>query len=198
VRRSVDHTPLDGCNRGGVVGHLIGVESRERFEALYRAHAGAVLAYACRRTDRATADDVVADVFLIVWRRVADVPADPLPWLFGIARRVLANRRRSDARAAALNDRLQATTPLQQAELRATPVDAALERALGALSERDRELLLLVAWDGLDPARAACALGVRPGTFAVRLHRARRRLARLLEAADEIGREDHSAFVEVS
>lgn len=188
----------DERNRDSAGGHLTGVEPRERFEALYRAHAGVVLAYACRRTDRATAEDVVADVFLVVWRRLPDVPADPLPWLFGIARRVLANRRRSDARAAALNERIVATTPREPARTGAAPVDMALDRALAALSERDRELLLLVAWDGLEPARAARALGIRPGTFAVRLHRARRRLARLLEDADEGGREGPPAVVEVS
>jgi RNA polymerase sigma-70 factor (ECF subfamily) len=77
-------------------------------------HAGFVLAYARRRTDSATADDVVADVFLTAWRRLADVPSDPLPWLLGIARRILANRRRGEARTAALHHRL-ATTARSQA-----------------------------------------------------------------------------------
>jgi RNA polymerase sigma-70 factor (ECF subfamily) len=149
-----------------------------RFEELYAAHAPAVRAYALRRTDAGTADDVVADVFLVAWRRLDDVPRDPQPWLLGVARRVIANRRRGEARAAALRSRL--------ASERAAPTAAGVERAdavfeaLAALTERDREALLLVAWDGLTSNAAARAMGVSPGTFAVRLHRARRRFARRL------------------
>lgn len=175
------------------------MESRARFEALYREHAGAVRAYACRRTDRATADDVVADVFLTAWRRLADVPEDPLPWLLGIARRVLANRRRSQARATALRDRLTAiaSRPVT-GEQDGALLDHRLEVALRALNERDREVLLLVAWDHLEPARAACALGITTGAFAVRLHRARRRLAGLLADLDEDERKQRPAAVKVS
>jgi RNA polymerase sigma-70 factor, ECF subfamily len=182
-----------------VGGHLPGVESRVRFEALYRAHAGAVLAYARRRTDAAAADDVVADVFLTVWRRLADVPSDPLPWLLGIARRILANRRRSEARTAALHDRLASTAPSQASDdRRSGSLDEKVEDALRALSDRDREILLLVAWDGLEPARAARALGVRSGAFAVRLHRARRRLAKLLAEPDADDSEKRPSAAEVS
>ncbi len=74
--------------------------SRVQFEQLYRQHAGAVLAYARRRTTQEAADDAVAEVFLIAWRRVDDVPAEPLPWLLGVARRVLANQRRGERRGA--------------------------------------------------------------------------------------------------
>jgi RNA polymerase sigma-70 factor, ECF subfamily len=187
------------CNRGGVGGHLPGVESRARFEALYRANAGAVRAYARRRTDSATADDVVADVFLTAWRRLADVPSDPLPWLLGIARRILANRRRGEARAAALRDRLATSASPQASDDRpGVWIDEKVHDALRALSERDREILLLVAWDGLEPARAARALGVRPGAFAVRLHRARRRLVKLLADPGEDDSEKRPAAAEVS
>lgn len=187
------------CNQGGASGHLRIVESHEEFEALYRAHAGAVRAYAARRTDRATTDDVVAEVFLTVWRRRVDVPEDPLPWLLGIARRVMANKRRKDSRRAAVHDRLAAVTPILLVDERsADGLDPELEQALRSLSERDREILLLVAWDRLAPARAARALGVTPRTFAVRLHRARRRLARLLAKPDEEPSEDRPAAVEVS
>ena len=180
-------------------GHLPGVESRARFEALYRAHAGAVLAYARRRADAATADDVVADVFLTAWRRLADVPSDPLPWLIGIARRILANRRRSETRFVALHHRLAtAAHPQASDDHWGGLLDETVDNALGALSERDREILLLVAWDGLEPARAARALGVRPGTFAVRLHRARRRLAKLLADPDADDNEKRSATAEMS
>jgi RNA polymerase sigma-70 factor (ECF subfamily) len=154
------------------------VDRHARFEQLYHAHAGAVRAYAIRRapTD-AMADDVVSDVFLVVWRRLDDVPERPLPWLLAIARRALANLRRSERRAAALSERL--------AELRrpfAAPPQTGdrLLAALATLPEPDRELLMLVAWEGLEPNEIAQLLGVRPGTVGVRLHRARRRLAAAL------------------
>ena len=175
------------------------MESRAQFEALYRAHAGAVRAYAARRTDRGSTDDIVAEVFLTAWRRRADVPDDPLPWLLGVARRVLANKRRKDARRAAINERFAAVGMVRSVDDRSGDgLDPALEQALRLLSERDREILLLVAWDGLEPARAARALGITPRTFAVRLHRARRRLARLLANPDEDTSEDQHPAVEVS
>lgn len=108
------------------------------------------------------------------------MPADALPWLYGVARRVLANQRRADSRRDALARRLashgEPTGPRQ-----AAVGDAPMLRALAALSEVDREALVLVAWEGLDQRRVAAALGCRPGTLRVRLHRTRRRLARELE-----------------
>jgi RNA polymerase sigma-70 factor, ECF subfamily len=85
---------------------LLSVDRQARFEEIYRVYADRVHAYARRRTNASAADDVVAEVFLVVWRRLNHVPEDPLPWLLGAARRVLANRRRSEGRAAALHDRL--------------------------------------------------------------------------------------------
>lgn len=158
------------------------MDSQARFEELYRAHAGAVRAYAIRRAPSpAIADDVVSDVFLVVWRRLDDVPEPPVPWLLSIARRALANRRRSERRAAALSDRLASI----RRPVAATPEtgDRLLD-ALATLPEPDRELLMLVAWDALEPSEIAQLLGVRPGTVAVRLHRARRRLAAALGRQD--------------
>jgi RNA polymerase sigma-70 factor (ECF subfamily) len=151
--------------------------SREEFEQLYREHAGSVLAYARRRTAQAAADDVVADVFLIAWRRVDDVPAEPLPWLLGVARRVLANQRRGECRGAALRDRIRGQ---QVSGVRAALDDgpSAAVRALWSLGASDQELLMLIAWDRLTRAQAAEALGISVGTLAVRLHRARGRLAK--------------------
>src|ERR1700748_2641964 len=82
------------------------MDPRERFEALYLAYAGRVRAFARRRTTAYDADDVVAEVFLAAWRRLDDVPPAPLPWLLGVARGVLANRRRAMARGGALRERL--------------------------------------------------------------------------------------------
>ena len=153
--------------------------SRELFEALYEQHAGAVKGYAMRRTDSARADDVVAEVFLVAWRRLGELPAEPRPWLFGVARRVLANERRRSARQGSAIDRL--TPP---ANLVDTPFvgDQALGDALATLSDTDRDALLLIAWEGLNHRDAARVLGIREATFTVRLHRAKRRLARALES----------------
>lgn len=150
-----------------------------RFEALFREHHRAVRGYALRRADPATADDVVADTFLVCWRRLERVPDDARPWLFGVARKCLANRHRQAARGGALAERL---IPPDGAR---DPEDVAGDRdviriAFGQLSERDREALALVAWEDLDLRSAARAAGCSRAAFAVRLHRARRRLAALL------------------
>lgn len=157
------------------------MDSRARFEALYRAHCGAVRAFAHRRVRPAVADEVVADVFVLAWRRLDEAPSEELPWLLGIARGVLANRRRGDARQQALRDRLAASTvPESEFEPGGLSGDSAVVRALCSLSRLDQEVLLLVAWDGLDRIQAARVLGITPSLFSVRLHRARRRLERLL------------------
>ena len=160
--------------------------ARERFEALYGAHAGEVRTYLRRRgADAVAADDLVSDVFLVAWRRLEDVPADPLPWLLGVARRVLANNRRGDARRTALRSRLTGERLASEQDHASAPQhESPVMHALQSLSERDREVLLLVAWDGLERGRAAAALGIGAGAFAMRLHRARRRLERALAAAD--------------
>jgi RNA polymerase sigma-70 factor (ECF subfamily) len=159
------------------------VDARSRFEALYRAHAGVVRTYVRRRSDVEGADDLVAEVFLVAWRRLGDVPEDPLPWLLGVARRVLANRRRGASRDAALLDRIT-FEPASPASDESGGLESAraIARALSALRESDREALLLVAWEGLSPGQAARVLGVRPNTFAARLSRARRRFAQALAA----------------
>ena len=160
------------------------VERQAQFERLYREYADRVHAYALRRTTPSAADDVVAEVFLVVWRRLHRVPDEPLPWLLGVARRVLANRRRTESRAAALQERLADGHPPSEPAVVSSEVDDRVQRALAGLSERDRELVLLIAWEGLRVSEAARALGVRAGTLAVRLHRARQRLARALAEED--------------
>jgi RNA polymerase sigma-70 factor, ECF subfamily len=157
------------------------VGRQARFEALYRRYADTVMAYALRRTSRGAADDVVADVFVVAWRRLDDLPEDPLPWLLGVARRVLANRRRGEGRAHALQDRLAIEAPRA---VEGVDVDDRVLRALGRLGEHDRELLMLIAWEGLGHEDIARVLGVRKGTVAVRMHRARQRFARALAAED--------------
>jgi RNA polymerase sigma-70 factor (ECF subfamily) len=158
----------------------------ERFAALFDTHRRTVLAYALRRVDDpADAADAVAETFLIAWRRFDDVPEDALPWLFAVARRVLANQRRSASRGKALELRLASAAGGAEPG----PQDSAGETeavlvALASLPDRDREALTLVAWHGLSGARAARAAGCSRTAFGVRLHRARRRLAARLASPE--------------
>jgi RNA polymerase sigma-70 factor, ECF subfamily len=147
-------------------------ERRRRLEVLFREHAAAVHAYVRRRTEAANADDAVSEVFAIACRRLEDVPHAALPWLLACARRVLANQRRGVRRAGALRARLAATTP----ELQVHEGDGLLRIALNQLSARDREVLLLAAWEGLRPAEVAGVVGCSRGAAVARLHRARKRL----------------------
>lgn len=147
-------------------------------EALWRDWHRQVLAYALRRSDPATAEDVVAETFVIAWRRMDELPDPPLPWLLGVARRVLANVRRGERRRMALIDRLR-SEPAAAITAPPSPRREVLD-ALAALGERDREALLLHAWEGLDHADAGTVTGCSAATFAVRLHRARDRFARAL------------------
>jgi len=155
-------------------------DDKARFEALFEDHRRAVLAYARRRVGDDAAADVVADTFLVAWRRLDAVGDDPLPWLYGVARKVIANQRRAQRRSQALVGRLAedrvAPAPAPSPEDAFGAADA-LRDAFARLGERDREALALVAWEGLDPDHAARAAGCSRATFAVRLHRARRRLA---------------------
>lgn len=153
-------------------------DDAQRFESVYRTHYGAIHAYARRRLPE-RADDVAAETFLVAWRRLDDVPDDPLPWLYGVAWRVTSDLRRGERRQAALAERVAAVTVPNPATLELA--DRELASALAALSEGDRELLLLAYWEDLEPARAAKALGCSRAAAATRLWRARRRLHAALE-----------------
>ena len=154
------------------------------FERLFATHRAAILGYAARRGPFDDAKDVVAETFLVAWRRFETIPDDPLPWLFAVARNVIATRSRKAARRARLLERLE------EAESSAAPPATHTERrelvaTFMELSEKDREILMLVAWDGLTVAQAAASLGWPPSRFSVRLHRARRRLAARLDNETE-------------
>lgn len=148
----------------------------DRFEALFEAHHRALLAYAARRCPSLTdAEDVVADVFLVAWRRLGDVPAgeEALPWLYGVARRTVANQRRSTNRRTNLQARLEQT--VERPVAIATPdAEPALD-VLARLSDDDQELLRLVAWEELSHAEIAQVLDISVNAVAIRLHRARGR-----------------------
>jgi RNA polymerase sigma factor (sigma-70 family) len=168
--------------------------ANECFEALFRAHARPLLGYALRRVDRPEdAADVVAETMLVAWRRLDEVPAggDARPWLFGVARRVLANSQRGLRRRDRLGERLHTELGEQVAADHAAVVETvlAVREALAGLDADDREVLLLTTWEGLQPSEIAVALDLPGPTVRTRLHRARRRLRqRLAEAgvgADE-------------
>jgi RNA polymerase sigma-70 factor (ECF subfamily) len=159
-----------------------------RFSKLYRDHGRAILEYALRRVeDREDAADVVAETFLVVWRRMEEVPIGDGArlWLYGVARHVLANVHRAERRRTRLGRRLAETL---RTEIAAHPEPqgeaAAVLRAIAALGEEDRELLLLVTWEELSPTQAARVLGISALAARSRLHRARRRLRRLIEERD--------------
>jgi RNA polymerase sigma factor (sigma-70 family) len=160
------------------------MEPRQRFEALFATHYRDVLRYALRRTDAAHAEEVVNETFLVAWRRLDRVPEPALPWLYAAAGHVLANQRRSVARSARREQAAAepASSGRDPAE-RFAERDAAL-RAFTTLGERDREALRLVAWERLSLADAARAAGVSRAAFAMRVHRARRRLAAALHDED--------------
>lgn len=160
-------------------------DSRRDFEQLFREHYDAVYRYASRRVSSDAVQDVVSETFLTAWRRYGELRGDPLPWLLGVARRLTANHLRASARREALHDRLSRESP-EQTRLCVEPDgQSRLSIALSALPERDREALMLTAWDGLEHRVAASVMGCSSGAFTVRLHRARRKLARALRAAEQ-------------
>lgn len=159
-------------------------ERESQVEELFRSHASRVIAYSMRRgATRPEAEDVLAETFVVVCRRLKEAPSDSLPWLLAIARRVLANRARGRRRDAAL------LAKLSQFASSIGPSDSAsdillgdeLHEALMNLPGKDREALLLVAWEGLTHAQAAQVLGLSRKGFTARIGRARARLMQHLE-----------------
>lgn len=159
------------------------VMSPGQYEQLVVRTYGAVSAYAARRVGRERAEDIVSETFLIAWRRRSAIPEPPLPWLYGVARKVIANELRTTERKRRLVDRI-ASLATEVADPPSVG-DPAVARALRRLSDPEREALLLVAWEGLNPAEAAIAAGCSTATFRVRLHRAKKRFARYIEQLPE-------------
>ena len=158
-------------------------DREERFVRLYRDFQPRIAAYVRRRLPGPDAADALADTFLTAWRRLESVPEDPLPWLYRIAANSVANQRRSVRRWSRLQYRAHAWRELDSGcdSALAAESSAALQTAWSRLTERDREVLRLVAWEGLDGRQLAAALGCSRDAARVRVHRARRRLAQLLD-----------------
>jgi RNA polymerase sigma factor (sigma-70 family) len=155
-------------------------ERRRRFEEVYAANWGPILGYVLRRTGNPDdAADVIAETFLTAWRRLDAVPPGDQArlWLYGVARRVLANHRRGERRRTVLNDRLRGQLAARYQPPEYTGELADIAAAFRSLPEPDRELLALVGWEGLDHGQVAAVLGCSRNAVRIRLHRARRRFA---------------------
>jgi RNA polymerase sigma factor (sigma-70 family) len=166
-------------------------ERQARFEAVYAANRALILGYALRRTANPDdAADILAETFLTAWRKLAEVPADDDArlWLYGVARRVLANYYRGERRRSALADRLRAELATRYQPPEYGSEHARIASALARLPEEQRELLALDAWEGLDCGQLAVVLGCSRNAVRIRLHRARARLT--AELADISHRRD--------
>lgn len=175
-------------------------QRNQRFEALFGSSYARVFSFTLRRTrDRDLTEEIVAETFLIAWRRIEDLPSEPLPWLFGTARRVLANHVRHTER----RSRHGVAVPLEYVELgdpSSSPPEQIADRqafvtAFAAIRAEDREVLAMIAWDGLSSREAAEVLGCTTAAFSLRLHRARRRLLKEMathgHSLGEEGEEPH-------
>lgn len=167
--------------------------AERRFSRLYEEHEREILRYALRRcSEPEDAADVVAETFLVAWRRLGDVPlgAEARLWLYATARRVLANHRRGLGRRSRLADRLREELR-RQIPVEPTGGRAGVIEALAEMGDSDRELLMLIGMEGLTPSQAARVLGIGTVTARTRLHRARRRLRARLpgRAEDRQGKE---------
>jgi RNA polymerase sigma-70 factor, ECF subfamily len=165
---------------------------RRRFEALVADTYEPLQRYLSRRSDPATADDVLGDVLLVLWRRLDDVPPDAaLAWAYGVARGCLTNNRRSAVRQERVVLRLARERTPGESE-----PDEALDEAMRALPEADRELLRLWAWEQLAPREIALTLGVSANAVSIRLHRAKQKLKELLQARKDGDDAGHSGVRE--
>jgi RNA polymerase sigma factor (sigma-70 family) len=168
---------------------------------MYHEHSGRVFGYALRRTSCEEAKDLTSETFRVAWERLDVISEDPLPYLYGIARRLLANQKRGGRRRAALIEKLRseasAEDPLSHEgteewlELERgsagspdRPADPSIRIAVSRLSAADQEVLALTYWEGLSSVATARVLGCTRAAVLVRLHRARRRLADELSRAE--------------
>ena len=156
-----------------------------RFTAMYDAHRNQVWGYAACLGGRQRADDLVSDTFVVAWRRVADIPDPALPWLLGVTRNVARDQVRAEVRRGGLESELRrwADGAVVAGPEESVAIRLDVLRALAVLPEKDREVLILTAWQELTPHEAAQVVGTTPAAIRVRLHRARRRLRRALDTA---------------
>lgn len=162
---------------------------RRVFEWMFSDYYDDVARYCLRRASREDALDAAAETFLVAWRRRGAIPeGSELPWLYGVARRVLANQRRSVGRRDAAMARLQVVSSASGTEpepqvLRSQDADDVVA-ALGRLKDADREVILLAGWEELDREELASACGCTANAVTKRLNRALDRLGRELGAVE--------------
>ena len=156
-------------------------ERRRAFETLYRITLPSIRSYARRRAPDDLAEDVVAQTYLTAWRRCDEAVTGGLPWLYRTARFTLANHQRTERRQLRVAQRVTDATDLSEPDGTAEADDRSLMLdAIQRLNDDEREILLLVYWEHLSVKAVAVVLDCRPGTAAVRLHRARRKLRDVL------------------
>ncbi len=166
------------------------VTAEARFQSIYTKHRRQVLAYFLRRTDATAAADGTAETFLVAWRRIEDVPAgeQTLPWLYGVARRVLANQRRGQKRAGALNRKLGRENPPAADTPEAVVVrraeDEVLMAAVRKLRPIDQEVLLLAYWEELPHEQIGAVVGSTAHAVTQRIYRITKMLGRELAPTD--------------
>lgn len=189
--------PCRTCLSMGVV---TDAERERRMRNLVALVADPLRRYLRRRTDAATADDVIGDTLLVCWRRLDEVPDDALPWVIVVARQCLRNAQRAERRRTRLIGRIIAIDPPPAAtdeNLSASIVDGTAEAtrvstALAGLRRDDAEILRLWAWDELESPQIAVVLDIRANAAAVRLHRAKARLKQeLLKSGNPAGHVSH-------
>jgi RNA polymerase sigma-70 factor (ECF subfamily) len=169
-------------------GPAAGTSGEARFRAVYEATYDDLLRFAQRRVDPTHAEDVTAEVFLVAWRRLDDIPEridDARAWLFGVARATMLNHRRGERRRDALAVRIADVTARNGSP---APDDESANRldlavAWGRLSAAEQEVIGLTVWEGLQSAQAGAVLGCSATAYRLRLARARRSLRRHLDTA---------------
>lgn len=168
------------------MGHAAEADDRRRFVCLFEAHRLHVLAYCVRRTNRADAADACSETFLVAWRRLDDVPAEPdaLPFLYGIANKVLGNHFRSRQRRSRLEAKLRELGMTDSVDAGVVVLQSARDREVVAAIRRlkpvDREILMLSAWEDLPRSVIAEMMGMTKAAVDQRIHRSYARLGRTL------------------
>lgn len=159
------------------MGERVDLEREKRFLATHTGAHDRIYRYFRRRTDGpATAEDLCAEVFRIVWEKSGQDAELPVLVAFGIAKNVLRNHDRSLSRSAGLigalrSERIPGTTT----------EESAVRDAIDHLGPKEREVLLLTYWDGLTAVEVAHLLDTTATAVRMRLHRARKELGRILQ-----------------
>ena len=164
-------------------------DRKEAFQRLYQNYYRPIAAYARRRLESHDADDAVAEIFLVAWRRLEDIPQGDhtLPWLYGVARRVVSEDRRTGRRRDRLLARLSRLEPSDDAssvEMERLDDHLTVQLALDRLRPNDAELLRLAEWEELTPVELARVFNCSTNAIAIRLHRAHRRFGQVLRSVE--------------